>query len=243
MLDKKYPKLQNYIRLITDNILLVYKFTDIYWYIYISFTKWVTSWRQWHETKAARERVSRQIALRKTSPPRHVAAISPFYFPEISQMDSYIEPAGQKDDRSDRRRAYSIAPELARECVTKRRGGASERTRKNALSLIFSDWLAGLPIWPITGKLRGTANRNYMVGATPKFARDGNYVYISPSFHLSLSTSSHSLSLSSRRLLLLLNPMFFSLSDKSCCIRQIFCRFKLTDFRDLFIAPENFEID
>lgn len=75
-------------------------------------------------------RVSGQIALRKTPP-----SPPPFYFPEISRLDVIRrgEPAGQKDDRSDRRRARNSRASVLRI--------ASGRThaRTIALSLIFSD--------------------------------------------------------------------------------------------------------
>lgn len=107
-------------------------------------------------------------------------SLPPFYFPEISRLDLYVEPAGQKDDRSARSRPILRA----------RASG-----RAIALSLIFSNWLAGLPIWPITDELRGTANRNYMVGATIEFARERDrsskvrYVSLSLSFSPSPSFS------------------------------------------------------
>jgi len=135
-----------------------------------------------NETKAIDEgehRVSGLIALRKTSSP------PPFYFPEISRLDVVPrgEPAGRKDDRSEWRCARnsraSVLPSV------------SERThaRTIVLSLILSDWLAGLPICSITGEFRGTANRNYMVGATPKFALDGPQRVRSSSLSLFLSFS------------------------------------------------------
>lgn len=72
---------------------------------------------------------------------RRVAAA--FLFPgNLSARFIDVEPAGQKDDRSAR-------------CCARESVRASGRAI--ALSLIFSDWLAGLPIWPITGELRGTA--------------------------------------------------------------------------------------
>lgn len=101
------------------------------------------------QRQAGEHRISGQITLRKTS----VAAA--FLFPGNLSVE-FIRRACRAKGWQER----PIALDLE-----------SEWERAIALSLIFSDWLAGLPIWPITGELRGTANRNYMVGATIEFAR------------------------------------------------------------------------
>lgn len=93
---------------------------------------WNRPRRMKQRRRASIEYRDKSRCVRRRSPP-------PFYFPEISRLNLYVEPAGQKDDRSDRVR-----------CARERASG-----RAIALSLIFSDWLAGLPIWPITDELRG----------------------------------------------------------------------------------------
>lgn len=157
-------------------VLFWYQISVFFWLIFHAF---INLHVQFYETtgrggrnKGGEHRISGQIALRKTSvsPP-------PFYFPEIFRLDLYTcwSQPKQKDDRSE------IA--LFRERESERAGD-----RAIALSLIFSDWLAGLPIWPIIGEIRGTANRNYIVGATIKFARENEELY-SAYMHRFLSLS------------------------------------------------------